>query len=357
MKKKSATKLVRIALSLLIVAGLVRFAMTVDWHRTWQTIKDADRTILLAAAAVNLLSLGLKAIRWWIFLRPVGANSFGLALKATFAGAGLNNVLVANGGEAARVVFVARAAHVQSAKVLATLALERMFELIGYIFLLTLSVSFLELPPALTRWRPIAWAALFGVVALMIFLVRRPEHAETAAAATVIGWRARFTAYMKHFMHTIGGISTGPRFIIASALSVGVWALQVWTYSLTARSAHFALPVVGTVAALLLVNLGFAARLTPGNVGVFQGMYALAAVGFGLDKNQAIAVSFLIQAQQIIPVTLIGVALAPEFIFKRKKSVRAEDVGAGLQLQSREDEAIDRRVEREEKAVDRRAER
>ena len=46
-------------------------------------------------------------------------------------------------------MFVARAAHVQSAKVLATLALERMFELIGYVVMLALSVSFLELPPSL----------------------------------------------------------------------------------------------------------------------------------------------------------------------------------------------------------------
>lgn len=343
MTKKAG--LVRLGLSLLIIAGLVRFALTVNWHSTWNTIREADRMILLAAAAVNLLSLGLKGLRWWIFLRPVGANSPWLALKATFAGAGLNNILVANGGEAARVVFVARAAHVQSAKVLATLALERMFELIGYIVLLALSVSFLELPPTLTRWRPVAWAALVGVVVLMIYLVRRPERAEAAAATTVVGWRARFTAYMKHFMHTIGGISTGPRFIVALLLSVGVWALQLWTYSLTARSAHFDLPMVGTVAAILLVNLGFAARLTPGNVGLFQTMYAVAAVAFGLDKNQAIGVAFLIQAQQIIPVTLIGVALAPEFIFKRKKMLRAEDTG--LDLHSRHDGATsDRRVGR-----------
>ena len=345
MKKKAATRLVRLVLSLLIIAGLVRFARTVDWHATWQTIRNADRTLLLAAAGLNLLSLTLKAFRWWIFLRPVGANSIWLALKATFAGAGLNNVLVANGGEAARVVFVARAAHVKSAKVLATLALERLFELIGYIVLLALSVSFLELPPVLARTRPVAWVALVCVVALMIYLIRRPERAEGAAAVTVVGWRARFSAYMQHFMHTIGGISTGPRFIIALLLSVGVWALQVWTYSLTARSAHFAMPLVATVAAILLVNLGFAARLTPGNVGLFQGMYALAAVAFGLDKNEAIAVAFLIQAQQIIPVTIIGVALAPEFIFKRKKVVRAEDAGAGLELHSRPDGgSVDRRA-------------
>ena len=86
------------------------------------------------------------------------AIALALAIRATFAGAGLNNVLVANGGEAARVVFVARAAHVPSAKVLATLALERMFELVGYVVMLALAVSFLELPPSsLERDRPFAW--------------------------------------------------------------------------------------------------------------------------------------------------------------------------------------------------------
>jgi glycosyltransferase 2 family protein len=331
--KKAVSRTLRLVLSAAIIAALVLFARKVNWATTWQSITEANRVVLLLAAAVNLLSLALKGVRWWIFLRPVGVPSLWLALRATFAGAGLNNILVANGGEAARVVFVSRASHVKSAKVLATLALERMFELIGYIVLLALSVSFLELPTSLKRMRPVAWLTLVGVAALMIFLIRRPERAEAAAATTAIGWRARAGRYFKHLMETIGGISTGPRFIAALLLSVGIWALQVWTYSLTARAAHFDLPLVGTVAAILAVNLGFAVRATPGNVGVFQAMYAATAVGFGMNKDQAIAVAFLIQTQQIIPVTLIGVALAPEFIFKRKKVVRAED--RGLELHSR----------------------
>ena len=333
--KKAASRIFRLVLSIAIIAALVLFARKVNWATTWRSITDANRTVLLLAAVVNLLSLALKGVRWWIFLRPVGASSLWMALKATFAGAGLNNILVANGGEAARVVFVARAAHVQSAKILATLALERLFELIGYVVLLALSVSFLELPSSLQRTRPVAWATLVGVVALMVYLVRRPEGAEVLAAPTVAGWRARVSSYFKHLMETIGGISTGPRFGMALALSVGIWALQVWTYSLTARAANFNFPLVGTVAAILAVNLGFAVRATPGNVGVFQAMYAATAAGFGMDKDQAIAVAFLIQTQQIIPVTLIGVALAPEFIFKRKKVVRSED--SGLKLPSRSD--------------------
>jgi uncharacterized membrane protein YbhN (UPF0104 family) len=122
-------------------------------------------------------------------------------------------------------------------------------------------------------------------------------------------------------------VSSGPRFIAALALSVVAWGLQVATYQMTARAAHFPMTTVGTVAALLAVNLGFALRATPGNVGLFQAAYAATAVAFGLNENQAIAVAFLIQAQQILPVTLVGVGLAPEFIFKAQKRRKDDPVG------------------------------
>ena len=65
------------------------------------------------------------------------------------------------------------------------------------------------------------------------------------------------------------------------------------------------------------MNLGFLLRATPGNVGFFQLAYALAAVHFGADRDAAIAASLLLQTLQIIPVPLLGVAMAPEFLIKR----------------------------------------
>ena len=86
--------------------------------------------LLVAAVVINFLSMAVKGVRWWLFLKPAGSPSLPLALRATIAGAGLNNVLVANGGDAARVVFVSRATGIPSSTVLATLALERLFGLI-----------------------------------------------------------------------------------------------------------------------------------------------------------------------------------------------------------------------------------
>ena len=310
----------RLGLTALILVMLVLFARKVNWHATWEGIRTASIPLLVAAALLNLVSIVVKAVRWWVFLRPVGAPSFRLALKATFAGAGLNNVLVANGGEAARVVFVARSAHVPSATVLATLALERLFELVGYVTLLSLAVTFLELPHALERVKPFAIAMLAGMFALLAWLIRRPSVvAELAAPQAPAPWHGRLKTYFARLGRTIGAVSNVPRFAAALVLSVVAWALQVATYQVTAQAAHFPMPLVATIAALIAVNLGFALRATPGNVGLFQAAYAATAVAFGLDQDQAIAVAFLIQAQQILPVTLLGVGLAPEFIFRKGK--------------------------------------
>jgi len=322
-------KVVRVVILLVIIAALVAFARTVNWHDTWHAIQRTSPGILAVAAIVNILSLVLKGVRWWIFLRPIGVTSLWLAMRATFAGAALNNILIAQGGEAARVIFVARSAHVPSERVLATLALERLFELVGYVVLLALAATFLRLPPQLEEARPFAIVALVVVIALLVYLVRHPEKAELPAV-TGEGLLGRAKAYGRSFLRTLTSISSPSRFSWSLLVSVAVWALQVATYHLTAMAAHLDLPLVGTIAAMLAVNLGFAVRATPGNVGVFQMMYAVTAAAFGLDKDAATGVAFLIQAQQILPVTLLGLLAAPQLIFaRRRKAPRADNVLPG----------------------------
>ena len=339
--KPGVARGLRLGLSLIILVFLVIFATKVNWHAIGRAIRDANRMTLLLAALVNIASIMVKGVRWWVFLRPIGARSLPLAMRATFAGAGLNNVLVANGGEAARVVFVSRAAHITSAKVLATLALERLFELVGYVAMLALAATFLALPHSIERVKPFAIAALVLMGALLVWLLKHPGAVETIAGPRPATWQGRLKQYGSRFVGTIAHVSSGPRFIAALLLSVTAWALQVITYQMTAEAAHFPMTPVATIAALLAVNLGFALRATPGNVGIFQAAYAATAVAFGFDKEQAIAVAFLIQAQQILPVTLLGVSLAPEFIFKSPKRRKA-DVAGEIPSESRGGIPVDR---------------
>lgn len=312
-----------------IIVFLIIFARTVDWATAWSSIRHASRPLLAIAIGINFLSLVVKAIRWWLFLRAAGSCSFLLALRATIAGAGLNNVLVANGGEAARVVFVSRSTGIPSQTVLATLALERLFDPIGFVILLVYGAVAFSLPPSLERWRLPAEALLVIIAIGLAWFLYSSRHAKPSDVITpnteaVEGFWAKIKAYLRGFATSARMLSSPPRFVAALALSMISWMCQVWTFEYAAAAAHVDMPRAASLAALLAINLGLLVRATPGNVGFFQFVFALATSPFGIERNAAIAVSLLIQTLQIIPTTLLGVALAPEFIFRKSGRVTEE---------------------------------
>ena len=318
----------RWVVTIAVLALLVVFARRVDWADTWTAMRRASPSLLALAAIVNIVSLAVKGMRWWIFLRPVGGGSPWLAVRATTAGAGLNNVLVANGGDAARVVFVTRSSGLPSSTVLATLALERLFDAVGYVILLVGSAIFLPLPPDLAPYRRPAELLLLVMLAGLVTLAFRGGRvvpavaegvAEVALPATLL---ARLGRYARRFGRSVSELSSGPRFVGALALSLIAWGCQLACFAITARAAGSPLPLGGNLAALLAVNAGLLVRATPGNVGVFQLAYALAAARFGMSGDTAVAVSLLIQALQILPTTVLGVALAPEFLLRRSSPRR-----------------------------------
>jgi phosphatidylinositol alpha-mannosyltransferase len=330
MKRPAIGRVIRILLSVAIIVLLVMFARTVNWTRAWNAIVSASPWLLLAAVAANLLSLVFRAIRWWVLLRAVGQVSLLRALAATVAGAGLNNVLVAQGGEAARVVFITRASGIPSSRVIATAALDRLFDPIGFIALLGVGALAFDLPPDLARFRTPAIVILVLVAILLVWLAltartATPEHVPERRAVPR-GWKGKLRRWLVEFGGSMRELATGPRIVAVVLLTLAAWVAQLVTFALAASAAHVYMPLPGHLAALLATNVSLIIRATPGNVGFFQFAYALVASEFGVRKADAIAVSVLIQALQIIPVTILGVAIAPDFIFRRHKGEAPEPV-------------------------------
>ena len=296
-----------------VLVLLVIFVRQVPWRAVLLAARTADPWLLLAAATLNLLSLAAKGVRWWVFLRPVGVRSLPLVMRATVIGASLNNLLVAQGGEGARVLLVARGAGVSSARVLAALAVERAFDALSYLTLLVGAAWLLPLPAALIRWRITASVALgLGMLAAAWMLVRArdaPRASRDALPANAVA-PSSVAGYAGRFLAAIGNtVSTGS-FAAGAALSIVAWLLQVATYHLVASATNSTLPVAGSVAALLAVGVSFLVRATPGNVGVFQMVYALTVASFGIARPAAVAIAVLIQAVQVVPTLLAGLLVS-----------------------------------------------
>ncbi|HEX6631856.1 MAG TPA: lysylphosphatidylglycerol synthase transmembrane domain-containing protein [Gemmatimonadaceae bacterium] len=314
-----------VALTVAMLALLLAGARTVHWGEVWRAVRHASPVALVAAAIVNLLSLLLRGTRWWLFLRASGAPALGTALRGAVVASGLNNVLPANGGDATRVLLVARREGVSSATVLATVALDRLVELLSSAALLVAAPLVLPLPAPLRDWRGRGAVALAAIVALCALLMWRaarspsphPVHAtERTTPAGGGRWRT-VRDYLARFAHGITGLATPRRLGAALALSLLSWVGQAAVYHLTSRAAGFPASLAASTAAMLAVNLAFVVQTTPGNVGVFQLVYALVMAAFGLPHSAAVGVALLIQALQIVPVTALALLLAPHLARRR----------------------------------------
>ncbi len=294
------------ALHLLVVfavlALLVVVARGVSWRAVLAAVRDADPWLLLAALVCNLASLAAKGVRWWVFLRPLGVRSLALVLRAPLAGASLNNHVVAQGGVGARVLMVSRATGVSSARVLSALMLERGLDMVSYLVLLVAGAWLLPLAPAITRWRTDGTLLLGGAATVLLALGARSGRASRTVTSCVDAERS----YLHRFTGGLAEIGSPPRLTAGLLLSLVAWTLQVATYHLGARAAGLPLPLAGSVAALLSVGISFLVRATPGNVGVFQAVYALTMRPFGIAEDAAIATALLIQAVQVVPTAVVG---------------------------------------------------
>jgi uncharacterized protein (TIRG00374 family) len=304
---------------------LALFARKVDWAQAWNAIAHADPTLLGIATLANLGTLVVKGIRWTLFLRAVGIDGTAQALRVTFVGHALNNVLIANGGDAVRVAAMARLHRVSSARVLATLAIDRICDLVSYAALFVVAAFALPLPPELARWRTpgiLVLVAMGAIVAAVVLRSPRKPGREQRVEAEKESLLSRARDYWHRLSATSAELATAPRLTAAVALAFLSWMGQWATFHYAAHAASFPTSPADSLLALLVVNASFLVRLTPGNVGVFQLLYALAATSTGLDKDSAVAVAFLISSIQYVPVTLIGLLLA--------RSLAAEEHAPGV---------------------------
>jgi uncharacterized membrane protein YbhN (UPF0104 family) len=152
--------------------------------------------------------------------------------------------------------------------------------------------------------------ALAGSLVVLLTLgigTRRGRRAPTGMAATST------PSHASGFWRAFTDLGSLRLMTLALALSLFAWALQVATYHLVARAAHLRLPLTGSVAAVLSVGISFLIRATPGNIGVFQAVYALTVRWFGVGESDAVATALLIQIVQLVPTVLIGSLVTPRF--------------------------------------------
>ncbi len=288
--------------SLADVAGHVRTA------RPWPMVIG----VLLATSCFPL-----RLARWRLLLRredgsalPNGPLWHGIAI-----GFMANNILPLRAGEVIRTYAVSRLGDIRFTAALSSLVVERVFDGLTLVALLSLALFLPGLPAhAAIRGIPIATLATrAGVVSLVALASAAMVLAWPRAAEAVIRRLVPFPRLAERLVGMIEGIRHG-LMVLRSPLrlaSVGFWSVVIWLANAGAFYAFFAafdIPVNFAGAMLLqsILAFGISVPSTPGYVGVFEASIVASLALYGIARDQAVSYALVYHFTTFFPITLLG---------------------------------------------------
>jgi glycosyltransferase 2 family protein len=280
-------------------------------------IRGAHPAPLVAAVVVATLTFPLRLIRWRLLLRDERGQAYPAVplWHAIALGFTANNVLPLRAGELIRSYAAARLAPARFSTVLSSIAVERIFDALTIVAMLTVALLSPDLPPHLTvGGQSVANLARVGAVGgvvgllLAILVVAAPLTAERLVRSVV-----RVPRLAGAIINLIEGIRQGLLVLRTPGRLAGVvfWSLVLWLVNALAFYVGFAafdIPVSYLGALLLqgLLILGISIPSTPGFFGPFEAVIVAVLALYGVPKDVAFSYAIAFHITSFIPITVLG---------------------------------------------------
>ena len=342
--KKSGT--VQVVVSLGLAALLLwLFLRTMDFKTVAERIRSAHTGWLVFAVLCGLVATPLfRSWRWGFLLRRAGRPSYYDLNSATSIGFAASTLLPARAGEIVRPVALARSSGMRVAPCLASIALERLIDLVTIVFLFV--VYALRWAPKMTgeeagRFQLLRHSAIvvglgtFAGLLVLGFLAAKPERTDRWVKPLLkplpakIG--AKIEALLLSFLDGLAAVGSARDVLIVAASSLFLWLLicvQIHA-TLLAFDLEFPYPVTFFVLTWALLGLFIP---TPGGVGGYHTAVAYSLTGFyGVSKDTAGAFALVSHALSFAPITVVGlvflVVSGLSLKSLREEGAKEEDAG------------------------------
>ena len=324
---------VGIPLSLLFLWLAVR---GVAFDKVWDALSSANPALVALAAPFLIAIIAFQGLRWRALMGDDAPLPRRMYIALSYFGNGVSNVIPGRPGDVVRAVWLSRIAHLPVARGLASVGVDRAFDVLSLVILLLGCLPFLAHPDWLVTLAisgaTIA-AALLAILVVAWWYSHRSERGqEWIATADERSWVSRQAAGLVRGMATMNHIG--------QIVEVVAWSFMVWLSSAVGvwllLAALDASPSPGeAVVAIVVIGLGAAIPSSPGQIGTTQWLAVVSLGVFGVSKATALAFSVLLQALTLIPIILAAPFIAWWLVTrKRKASTHAEDGGAPAETTS-----------------------
>lgn len=272
-----------------------------DLELVWSVLTEAGvGYIVLAVACMAGLYAG-QALRWHAIARTpeVPTMRFG---EMVVSGVAVNNVLPGRIGDVLRARWLQVAARIPAGRALATVFLDRGFDVLALVVFLAVSLPFVSSAEWLRR---IALGGLGLLVAVGLVLVAARMYAARRTRDRR-GHRSRLRRIGRDVLDGLSEPVSRRRAVGLAGISLGTWAMWALGAWFVARALDIELSPVEAIFVTSVVNLGVAIPSSPGFIGTYQWLGVSALGLFDVRTEQALAFSILMHAAWYVPTTLVG---------------------------------------------------
>lgn len=310
MPRSVAAKRALLAVSVAVTAVfVVWFVRNQNWSEIGATFRHAKVLyVFLSLVPMALLYL-LRVLRWKILMRPVKQLSFFQLLGATLVGFTANNILPLRAGELVRPAIVKIRHRGSFTATLATIAVERLLDLVGLGVMLAFVCIFWPLPSSAraegafnATKAALFLTAVIGAAAAFVALLRlRPE-----AVRGLVRWQPRLLSLFDSFVTGLAFVEDLHHLALTLIYSILIWGMAAASMHYSALAFGLHMTYAGSGFVLLCVALAVALPQGPGFVGTFHFVAQWAAELLGNAHAAAAGFAILAHASAVIPVTLSG---------------------------------------------------
>jgi uncharacterized membrane protein YbhN (UPF0104 family) len=280
-----------------------------DFHgmQALRQISNVDWRWVLLGMSFDVLSYGVQAVRWEFLLRPFGKVRLTRTIRAVFAGLFANLVFPLRPGEFLRSYLLSTSENISLGRVLGSLGVERLIDLVIATASLAIASLFVELPRRFNRVADIlgiVTLALLAIIVALIFYLEMKMGDDPPPDQEPQGFGAKVMGALS-VLHAIG---TAPSFypaLVASLLMPFCQVLGLWAMM---RSFGLDLPFLAVLVVLLVINLGVSLPNAPANVGAYQFFCVLGLSVFQVDKSTATGFSIFAFLALTFPFVFLGFA-------------------------------------------------
>jgi glycosyltransferase 2 family protein len=326
----------RIALSLGLSVVFLWIALRgVSWQETADALRAAHIIYVPLIFIVGVVSLYFRALRWGVLLGPIATVGRRSLFAATAMGFAANMLLPLRAGEVLRPWLLARKESLPLAPTMATVAVERLFDMAVLLLFFGVATLTLPLPP---EWRRYGWfflgtfAAFLG---LLVVLQRLPVRTVAVLGMVLKPLPERISAPFLRVVHQfadgLGSLTSVAAIALAVAYSLMVWLGVAAAFGFGILAFDLSVPWMrGALSLTAIVAIAISVPGGPGFIGMFQVGCEVALGVYGIVKSVAFSYSVLEHVVQFASSVLPGL-----YFFLREnltlKEIRTEASAASAE--------------------------